>query len=101
MAPTELLGNCVLRHLAELVQKWSLLEVDVQAISEADLLPSVETRRLNSERVLDVTAASLEASDHGLSGLLAESHGHESLLDLLLLSLDFFKRVCLSSFFEG
>lgn len=101
MAPNELLWNSILRDGAELIQKWSLLEVDVEAISEAHLLPSVETSRFNSEWVLDLTTALFETCQDGLSGLLSESHGDKSLLDLLLFSLDFFERVCFSCFFEG
>lgn len=101
MAPNELLWDSILRNWAELIQKWSLLEVDVEAIAKAHLLLSVETSRLNSEWVLYLATALFEACQDGLSGLLSESHGDESLLDLLLLSLDFFERVCFSCFVEG
>ena len=101
MTPDELLWNRILWHLAELVQEGSLLEVDIEAVSKADFLVAQKTSWVDSEWVLDLTSALLEASQHCLAGLLAELHALESGLYLLLLGSDLLKRVGFSSLFHA
>jgi hypothetical protein len=40
MSPNELLWDGIFWHLAELVEIWAILEIDVKAVSKADLLLS-------------------------------------------------------------
>ena len=85
MSPDELLWNGIFWDLAELIEIWPLLKVDVEAVTEADLLLSEETSGVDSERVLNFAAALLEACQHSLPRLLSEPHALEHLLYLLLL----------------
>ena len=91
MTPDEFLWDRVFRHLAQLVEVWSLLKVDVKAVAKADLLLAQEARWIDSEWVLHLTTALLEASQHGLAGLLSKLHALESCLYLLLLSSNLLK----------
>ena len=98
MTPNELLWDGILRHLAQLVQEWTLLKVDVEAVAEADLLLAIETRWVDSEWVLHLSAALLEACQDGLASLLSKLHGLEGLLYFFLLGGDLLERVGLPSF---
>ena len=100
MSPDKLLWDGVLWNLAELVEVWSLLKINVEAVSETDLLLAVETGWMNSEWVLDLATTLIEASEDCLPGLLSEPHALESLLYFFLFSSDFFERVGLSSLFK-
>ncbi len=88
MAPHELLGHGVFWHLAEGGEHRALLEVDVEAVSEADLGCSYQMSWIDSEWVLDCAIAFLEAGNACLSNLLAKLHGPESQVDLVSLGAD-------------
>ena len=100
MAPDKFLWDSVLWNFAEFVEVWSLLEINVEAVTETDLLLAVESSWMNSEWVLDLATALIEASEYCLPGLLSKPHALESLLYFFLLSSDFFERVGLSSLFN-
>ena len=88
VAPNELLWNDILWNLPQSIEVWSLLEVDIHAVSEADFLFAEKGGGLNSEWIWDPSTTLLHAGKGGLSGLLTESHGEEGLLYLSLLGFD-------------
>ena len=85
VTPDELLGDCILWDLTELVEVGTLFKVDVHAVAEADLLAANQGKRLHSKGILNLSAALVEAGERGLSDLLAEHVGLEHVLDVLLL----------------
>ncbi|TNV84069.1 hypothetical protein FGO68_gene15424 [Halteria grandinella] len=90
VSPHKLLGNGILRHVAELIEEGSFLEVEVQAITKADLFLALEGVGLNAEGILDGAAALLEAGEGLSSELLGESQSQVAILDLFLLRFKVF-----------
>ena len=95
--PDELLGDGVLGQITELFEEGTLLHVNVEAVAEAHLLLTDEHGGLDSERILDLGAAPLEARDGVLTHVSRELHGLEGLLDLSLFGFDFLVAVGFAS----
>jgi hypothetical protein len=79
--------------LAELVKEWASLEVEIQAVSKAELLLSFKTVGLCTEGESHVATAFLVTSDDLLADLLGKAEGEEAVLNLFLLCSNVFERV--------
>ena len=101
VTPDELLGDCIFRHVTQFSQEWSLLEVDIHAVSKTYFILSNEALWLDSEWVADPTTTLLQAGERDLTCLLGESHWLECSLYLVLFRLDFFKRIGFSGLVIG
>ena len=88
MRPNEFLWDGIVWDCAEGCQIRSLLKVNIEAVAKANFLLAHKRRWLDSEWILNLTAALFEAGERGLSQLLAEDHALECSLNFHLLSLD-------------
>ena len=93
MSPYEFLRDGVLRYLTEFSQEWSLLVIDVKAVTEADFMGTDKLSWLWVVGVHHLTTASLITSEGFLAHLLGETESQEAIFDLFLLCLNLFKRV--------
>ena len=59
--PDELLGDGAVWDFAQLGKEWTLLEVDVHAVSEAVVALANKCVLVNAERELGLASAALEA----------------------------------------
>ena len=61
MRPNKLLGNEFFSDIAEFLEEWSSLEVQIDAVTEADLLLALQDVGLRAEGELDCATAFLVA----------------------------------------
>jgi hypothetical protein len=100
VSPDELLGDGILGNLAELVEEGPTFEVDVEAVTEAQLLLALEGVGLCAEREFYGTTALFVAREHLLAYLLGETEGQKAVLDLLLLCSNVLKRLLVLVYFH-
>ena len=61
MRPNKLLGNEFFSNITKLLEEWSSLEVQIDAVTEADLLLALQDVGLRAEGELDSATAFLVA----------------------------------------
>ena len=101
MSPDELLGDRILGHLAELVEIGPTLEVDVEAVTEAQLLLALEGIGLNAERVFQAATTLLVACHDLFANFLGKAESEIAVLDLLLLNSEIFKGNLILTFHDN
>lgn len=100
MSPDELLGHGVLGDGAELVEEGAALEVEVEAIAEAQFVLAHERVGLRAEGEPHVASAFLVAGEHLLPDGLRETEGEVAVLDLLLFGNEVVEDNLLLKFFH-
>ena len=88
--PDKFFGNGTFRYFSEVPEEWSIFKVDVEAIAVAVMAFSNEGVLVDTEGILHVSTAVLEALNRVQSNLLSESKRSVGVLDLLLFSLKLF-----------
>ena len=73
MRPEELLGDGAFRDVTQVFQEWALLQVNIHAVSKAVMLLANEHVLIDTERIFEFSAASLEALQCSQTHLLCET----------------------------
>ena len=73
MGPDELFGNDAFGYRAKFIEEWTLLEVNIQTVTEANIGLAYKRTLIDSEWIFDLASAVLEAGERGLADFLCES----------------------------
>ena len=85
VGPNEFLWDCVLWHCAQLVKEWTLFELYVHAVREADIILAHERCLVDSEWEHGSAATVFKAGEGSVSNFLSEPERQESLFNFALL----------------
>ena len=103
MGPQELLWNSAFGDVSEFAKEGAAFEVNIQAVAETVVVLADKGVLVDTERVLGLATACLEALQGHQSHFLGESERAERMLNLLLFGLQIIGRNlhrCLSNRFH-